>query len=68
MARIVIDRELCKGCELCCHTCPRKLITRSNSLNRRGLYPVQFNDTDEECTACTFCALICPDTAIEVYK
>ena len=26
MSNIVIDRDLCKGCELCVHACPQKIL------------------------------------------
>lgn len=68
MDKVIIDRELCKGCELCIRFCPRKLIAVSRTLNWRGCYPVEFIDPKEECVNCALCALICPDTAIEVYK
>ncbi len=68
MGKIIIERELCKGCELCVQFCPRKLIIISRALNCRGVYPAEFRDPKKKCTACIACALICPDAAIEVYK
>ena len=67
MGRIVINEERCKGCELCVHFCPKKLIYMSDGFNGKGLHPCVFNDTGE-CTGCTVCAMMCPDVAIEVYK
>ncbi|RLF57267.1 MAG: 4Fe-4S ferredoxin [Thermoplasmata archaeon] len=71
--RIVIDRELCKGCYLCVSVCPDQLIGVSDSLNQKGYYPAEFkgNNTGEEergCTGCATCAITCPDVAIEVYR
>ena len=66
---IVIDRELCKGCDLCIDVCPKKNIIKSDKLNQKGYYPVQFEQNEEDpCTACAQCATICPDVAIEVYR
>ena len=65
---IVIDEERCKGCGLCIEVCPKSLIKFSAGLNMRGVRPAEFHDEKGECTACTFCALICPDICIEVYK
>jgi len=67
MGKIVIDKERCKGCELCIFTCPKKLITLSDSFNERGTHFIVF-DGSEECTGCTLCGRICPDMAIEVFK
>ena len=71
--RIVIDRDLCKGCYLCVSVCPYHLIKISDALNEKGYYPAEFSDTaqasnNSECTGCAACALICPDVAIEVYR
>jgi len=70
--RITIDRELCKGCQLCISVCPKHLIVVSDRLNQKGYYPAEFteNETteDRQCTACAMCATICPDLAIEVYR
>lgn len=65
--RIEIDKELCKGCELCINFCPKKLITVSDKFNSSGYQAASFNDSDD-CTGCAICALVCPDVAIEVYR
>lgn len=70
---IIIDRELCKGCALCIYACPRQVIGISDSLNEKGYYPAAFIETPDShnngrCTACGFCAITCPDVAIEVYR
>ena len=64
---IEIDRELCKGCQLCISFCPRDVIAQSNKLNSSGYLPAQFKE-DSECTGCAACALVCPEVAIEVYR
>lgn len=67
MAKIVIDEERCKGCELCLAACPKRIIVMSENFNKKGYHPAkQINP--EECTGCAFCALTCPDIAIEVFK
>lgn len=65
--KIVINQNICKGCELCINFCPKKLITLEDKLNAIGYTPALFKD-DGECTACTSCALVCPEVAIEVYR
>ena len=64
-AKPVIDRNRCKGCELCVFVCPVKILTMGDSYNKRGVsYP--FCVDDEKCTGCRACAIICGDLAIEI--
>lgn len=65
--RIEIDPERCKGCQLCIHACPGKLIEVSTRLNAAGYYPAVPKVT-LECTACGMCWQVCPDAAIAVYR
>ncbi|MDD4859907.1 MAG: 4Fe-4S binding protein [Dehalococcoidales bacterium] len=65
--RIEIDRERCKGCELCVSVCPNGSICISAKLNATGYLPAEFKDTGS-CTGCATCALVCPEVAIEVYR
>ena len=67
MPKIVIDRDKCKGCLLCVSFCPKGLISKDRSLNKKGLNPVKFSDKPG-CLGCALCAIICPDCCIEVYK
>jgi len=67
MAKVKIDQERCKGCELCIIYCPKKTLLLSKKINKRGVKPAELK-ARSECTGCTFCALICPDCAIEVYR
>jgi 2-oxoglutarate ferredoxin oxidoreductase subunit delta len=67
--RVLIDIELCKGCGLCVEACPRGLIQiEKYTLNTKGHHPARFHDPEGQCTSCTFCAIMCPDIAITVYK
>jgi len=66
MAKIKIDESLCKGCALCVNVCPKKILQISaDKINHKGYAPAEVTRKDE-CTSCTFCALICPDVAIEI--
>ncbi len=67
MSRIEINPELCKACEVCLAFCPKDCIQQSDTLNRYGVYPMQMKEA-AECTGCTLCATMCPDTAITVYR
>ena len=64
---IEIDQVFCKGCELCVHFCPKKVLSISDRLNANG-YRVAACSKENECTGCAICALVCPEVAIEVYR
>jgi 2-oxoglutarate ferredoxin oxidoreductase subunit delta len=66
---IVIDRERCKGCELCVHACPQLIIVMSNdTTNKQGIHPARPSDPEGQCTACALCYQVCPDVCITVYR
>ncbi|HWI61940.1 MAG TPA: ferredoxin family protein [Symbiobacteriaceae bacterium] len=67
MAYVVIDSELCKGCELCIDACNRGALSLSETQNSKGYLPTQLSKP-EKCNGCTLCAIMCPDVAIAVYK
>ena len=67
MARIVVDPEKCKGCELCLSFCPKGLLRVSTRMNSRGFHAVSLRDK-RKCSGCAQCAMMCPDLAIEVYR
>ena len=64
---ITIEPELCKGCGLCIWACPKEEIRLSDKDDIRGIKVAFFNDS-HECTGCTFCAVVCPEVAIDVYR
>ncbi|UCC88505.1 MAG: ferredoxin family protein [Anaerolineales bacterium] len=66
--RIVIDQEMCKGCELCTTTCPYDLIHLAEQYNAKGYRPATLVDPDGRCTGCTLCAMMCPDAVITVLR
>ena len=67
MAKIVIDKEKCKGCELCIVFCPAGTIKLGKDFNKAGYHTAIFIDK-EKCTGCGFCYMMCPEVAIEVRK
>lgn len=67
MPKIVVDEARCKGCLLCAHFCPKKIIEACHDLNAKGYYPARQTD-QEKCVGCASCARMCPDVAITVYK
>ena len=70
--KIVIDRERCKGCQLCIEVCPNHRIGGRGALNKKGYSPAHFKEDAQEgekgCTGCAQCATVCPEVAIEVYR
>jgi 2-oxoglutarate ferredoxin oxidoreductase subunit delta len=64
---IQIDRELCKGCQLCIEFCPKTVIGLHVKVNAAGYIPAMPSN-QAECTGCGICAIVCPEVAIEVYR
>ncbi|HEY8547418.1 MAG TPA: 4Fe-4S dicluster domain-containing protein [Acidimicrobiales bacterium] len=62
---VTIDRERCKGCELCIPACRPGVLSMSTEVNAIGYrYPV----LAPGCTGCQACHAVCPDFVFEVYK
>jgi 2-oxoglutarate ferredoxin oxidoreductase subunit delta len=63
VAHIVIERDLCKGCELCVHACPQKILGMGKEINAKGYF---FASVVEQklCIGCRLCCITCPDMAI----
>lgn len=69
MNYITIDKSKCKACYLCVDVCPKGLIKKGKEANSLGHFPVEFEDSQNQCLGCTMCAVRCPDIAItEVIK
>ncbi|OYD17084.1 hypothetical protein CH333_02000 [candidate division WOR-3 bacterium JGI_Cruoil_03_44_89] len=56
---IKINKDWCKGCELCVAFCPRNVLEIGKD---RKAEPAR----EEDCTGCLICELKCPDFAITV--
>ena len=65
--RVVIDRELCKGCYLCIRACPVKALEKDTVPNAGGAYP-SAPAKNAGCIACCNCYEVCPDAAIRVFQ
>jgi 2-oxoglutarate ferredoxin oxidoreductase subunit delta len=64
---IVVDREHCKGCELCVSACPTDVIRMEKDVNGKG-YHFAYMENPDACTGCANCAVVCPDGVITVYR
>ena len=62
---VYIDKNLCKGCELCIACCPKKVFEISSEVNRKG-FSVAWPAREEACVRCGLCEKTCPDLAIKV--
>lgn len=68
MARIIINQDGCKGCEMCVNACPRHIIALDKEkINEKGYHPAKLLD-EEKCTGCCSCAMMCPDCMIVVER
>jgi 2-oxoglutarate ferredoxin oxidoreductase subunit delta len=62
---VTIERDRCKGCELCIPACPPQVLTMSSAVNRMGFAYPQLHPG---CTGCAACLLVCPDFVFEVFR
>ncbi len=67
MPRPVFNEKKCKACERCVSVCPKKILVLSHDLNSNG-YAVARCIDETACIGCAFCAIMCPDAVIEIYK
>jgi 2-oxoglutarate ferredoxin oxidoreductase subunit delta len=63
VSNIVIDRDLCKGCELCVHACPQKILGMGREINAKGYFFAGVAEP-KRCIGCRLCCITCPDMAI----
>ena len=65
--RLEIDKDVCKGCEVCLTACPFQILEMRTQVNSKGYHYPYVNDPDR-CTGCTNCASVCPDSCIVVFR
>ncbi len=59
--KVVINREWCKGCEICVAFCPKQVLEMDDFGKACWEHP-------EKCINCGLCELRCPDLAIELVE
>jgi len=65
---VKIDEIACKGCNLCVHACPKKVLSLDGArVNAKGYNPAIVTD-EEKCILCAMCGIVCPDSAIVIKK
>jgi 2-oxoglutarate ferredoxin oxidoreductase subunit delta len=63
--QVYIIPERCKGCKFCIDFCPRDVLEETTDMNAKGYhYPIVAEGKEDECIACQFCSIICPEFAI----
>jgi len=67
MPMVKILTEHCKSCAYCVRQCPKEVLEIGQEINARG-YRVARPARPEDCIACKLCSVMCPDSAIEIYK
>lgn len=55
----LINREWCKGCNICVHFCPKQVLDLDENEKVVAARP-------KDCVCCQLCEIRCPDLAIEV--
>ncbi len=67
MPKVTFNSEECKACGLCVNACPKKILQLSDKLNEKGYRVAECKD-ESQCIGCAFCATMCPDVVITVYR
>ena len=64
---VEINKNRCKGCDLCVVACPTNVLILGKEVNTKGYNYVQAAKPDD-CIGCANCGYVCPDGCITVYK
>lgn len=64
---VEVNKEICKGCNLCVVACPTDVLALNANVNIKG-YNYSYMKDAEACIGCANCADVCPDACITVYR
>lgn len=64
---VVIDKERCKGCDICVAACPAQVLGLNARVNAKG-YNYAYVKNAGDCIGCASCAMVCADSCIIVYR
>ena len=65
---VTVNKERCKGCNLCVVACPTDTLSLQQlEVHDRG-YHFAYMSNPDACIGCCSCALVCPYACIEVYR
>lgn len=67
MVKVSFVEAYCKGCGICVHFCPKKIILLAEHRNNQGYNPATIHEM-EQCSGCAICARVCPDVVITIEK
>jgi 2-oxoglutarate ferredoxin oxidoreductase subunit delta len=64
-AKVLINKDRCKGCSYCTEYCPGKALKMSQEISAKG-YLLAAVDDPAKCSNCGLCEIICPEFAIRL--
>ncbi|MDR1601755.1 MAG: 4Fe-4S dicluster domain-containing protein [Tannerella sp.] len=65
---VVVNKERCKGCELCIVACPSDVLKlHSREVNNKGYHYV-YMALPDACIGCANCGVVCPDGCLAIYR
>lgn len=67
MAKVEIEKDRCKSCELCMSFCKKGCLSVGKQMNTSGYFVIEYTN-QEECNGCGLCGEMCPDLALQVWK
>lgn len=66
---IIIQNQLCKGCELCVIFCPDDILEMGTELNTKSyFFPHIVPNKEADCKQCINCERVCPELSIFLLK